>query len=81
VAYILPLPYKGLTARSTTELRPLKSGAELSSWSIDGVAWYIADAESVLTPYSDLFQKHYSHQVPISVFCFLPFLPSAVFSL
>ena len=47
-----------LTASSTTELRPVRSASDLSSWSVDDVARYIADADSALTPYSELFRKH-----------------------
>ena len=47
-----------LIASSTTELRPLRSSSDLSSWSVDDVARYIADADTALTPYSDLFRKH-----------------------
>ena len=46
------------TASSTTELRPARSSSDLSQWSVDDVARYIADADSALSPYSDLFRKH-----------------------
>jgi len=55
-----------LTASSTTELRPVRSASDLSSWSVDDVARYIADADSALTPYSELFRKHVC---TIVVFC------------
>jgi len=36
----------------------MRSASDLSSWSVDDVARYIADADSALSPYSDLFRKH-----------------------
>ena len=56
-------------ASSTTELRPARSASDLSSWSVDDVARYIADADSALTLYADLFRKHVSFlHVPVTVF-------------
>jgi len=49
-----------LTASSTTELRPARSSSDLSNWSVDDVARYIADADSALSPYSEHFRKHVS---------------------
>jgi len=55
---MMTLVMSAFTASSTTELRPIRSASDLSSWSVDDVARYIADADSALTPYSELFRKH-----------------------
>ena len=36
----------------------MRSASDLSCWSVDDVARYIADADSALSSYSELFRKH-----------------------